>query len=189
MTDSIPHNLQANQIGQEIYEEVPEEVIASNFWLLSASPESDYLAHAWFQPDGSHLPVVNAIRKYLTSRQKSISSSQAYQKIQKSCHGNCSSESEQSSQQRQEIEHYLLLPLYDWGVAEWHLDVIKGFVKKYHPTVGFSTREAALAKKVTLLGGLQSFDEMIENKLRAAGCEVTRISGNGTSIASQLASQ
>lgn len=189
MTDSIPHNLQANQINPEVYEEVPEEVIASNFWLLSASPESDFLAHAWFQPDGSHLPVVNAIRKYLTSRQKSISSSQAYQKIQKSCHGNCSSESEQTSQQRQEIEHYLLLPLYDWGVAEWHLDVIKGFVKKYHPTVGFSTREATLAKKVTLLGGLQSFDEMIENKLRAAGCEVTRISGNGTSIASQLASQ
>lgn len=189
MSDSIPHNLHTAQNNIEVFEEVPEEVIASNFWLLSASPESPYLAHAWYQPDGSHLPVVNAIRKYLTARHKSFSSSKAFKSIEKGCQGNCSTEGAPVNTAQQTIDHYLLLPVYEWGVAEWHLDVIKGFVKKHHPTIGFSTSEAALAKRVTLLGGLQSFDEMVENNLRAAGCEVIRISGNGTSIASQLASQ
>jgi len=189
MSDSIPHNLQLSQKEQDIYEEVPAEVITSNFWLLSASPESPYLAHAWYQPDGSHLPVVNAIRKYLSSRQKSFGS-QAFKPVHKGCNGSCGqSEDNSKDLHRQAIDHYLLLPVYEWGVAEWHLDVIKEFVKKFHPTIGFSTSEAALAKRVTMLGGLQSFDEVVENKLRAAGCEVIRISGNGTSIASQLASQ
>ena len=189
MSDSIPHNLQTSQNNGEAYEEVPEEVIASNFWLLSASPESAYLAHAWFQPDGSHLPVVSAIRKYLTARHKSFSSARVIQAASKGCSGSCNSPSEQSQPNQQSINHYLLLPVFEGGVAEWHLEVIKGFVKKHHPTIGFSTSEAALAKRVTMLGGLQSFDEIVENKLRAAGCEVIRISGNGTSIASQLASQ
>lgn len=189
MSDSIPHNLQTNQNNSDMYEDIPEEVIASNFWLLSANPESSYLAHAWFQPDGSHLPVVTAIRKYLTARHKSITSSKAYQAVSKSCNGNCDNQNESNNQRRGSIEHYLLLPVYEGGVAEWQLDVIKGFVKKHHPTIGFSTREAALAKKVTMIGGLQTFDETVENRLRAAGCEVVRISGNGTSIASQLASQ
>lgn len=189
MSDSIPHNLRGNQTNTDMYEEIPEEVIASNFWLLSASPESAYLAHAWFQPEGSQLPVVTAIRKYLTARHKSYTSNQAYKTVSKSCNGNCESNHENASQTRRAIEHYLLLPIFEGGVAEWQLDVIKNFVKKHHPTIGFSTREAALAKKVTMIGGLQAFDETTENQLRAAGCEVIRISGNGTSIASQLASQ
>jgi hypothetical protein len=90
---------------------------------------------------------------------------------------------------RRPIEHYLLLPLYEWGVAEWHLDAIKPFVKKYHPTVGFSLKEAVLASKVTVVGNEQSFPEEILERLRASGCEVERISGDGTSIASQLATR
>jgi len=87
------------------------------------------------------------------------------------------------------IDHYLLLPVYEWGVADWHLDVIRPFIKKHRATVGFSIKEAALAKKVTVVGNVQSFPEELLDKLRSAGCEVERIQGDGTSIASQLATR
>ena len=85
------------------------------------------------------------------------------------------------------IQHYLLLPAYEWGVADWHLDVIRPFVKKYRPTVGFSIKEAALAKRVTVIGNTQTFPEASLDQLRQVGCLVERISGDGTSVATQLA--
>jgi hypothetical protein len=85
------------------------------------------------------------------------------------------------------ISHYLLLPAYEWGVAEWHLDVIKPFVRKYQPTIGFSIAEAALAARVTVIGGEQSFSDEALADLRNHGCQVERIAGDGTTIATQLA--
>jgi hypothetical protein len=84
------------------------------------------------------------------------------------------------------IKHYLLLPAYEWGVSDWHLDVIKPFVRKYQPTVGFSIKEAALAAQVTVIGGEGAFSEDSLTSLRSRGCQVERISGDGTSIATQL---
>jgi hypothetical protein len=84
------------------------------------------------------------------------------------------------------IKHYLLLPAYEWGVSDWHLDVIKPFVRKHQPTIGFSLAEAALAEEVTVIGGEQSFSEESLSELRSKGCRVERISGDGTSIATQL---
>jgi hypothetical protein len=85
------------------------------------------------------------------------------------------------------IQHYLLLPTYEWGVADWHLEVIRPFIKKYRPTVGFSVKEAALAKRVTVIGNTQTFPELLLDQLRQVGCLVERISGDGTSVATQLA--
>ncbi|MCE1254880.1 MAG: hypothetical protein LWX83_15200 [Anaerolineae bacterium] len=85
------------------------------------------------------------------------------------------------------IQHYLLLPTYEWGVADWHLEVIQPFIKKYRPTVGFSVKEAALAKRVTVIGNTQTFPESLLDQLRQLGCLVERISGDGTSVATQLA--
>lgn len=85
------------------------------------------------------------------------------------------------------IQHYLLLPSYDWGISDWHLEVIRPFVKKYQPTIGFSLKEAVLASKVTIIGNHQTFPDEIIERLRASGCEVERISGDGTTIATELA--
>ncbi|MCJ7623647.1 MAG: hypothetical protein MUO76_09105 [Anaerolineaceae bacterium] len=85
------------------------------------------------------------------------------------------------------IAHYLLLPTYEWGVADWHLEIIQPFVKKYRPTIGFSLKEAVLANRVTVIGNQQSFSDEIIDRLQAAGCEVERISGDGTTIATRLA--
>ena len=84
------------------------------------------------------------------------------------------------------IKHYLLLPAYEWGVSDWHLDVIKPFVRKHQPTIGFSITEAALAGRVTVIGGEGAFTEDSLTQLRSHGCQVERISGDGTSIATQL---
>ena len=50
------------------------------------------------------------------------------------------------------IEHYLLLPLYDWGVVEWHLDAIRPYILRHQPTIGFNLAEAMLARHVTCAG-------------------------------------
>lgn len=85
------------------------------------------------------------------------------------------------------ITHYLLLPSYDWGISEWYLDVTRPFIKKHQPTIGFSLSEARLAREVTVIGGEKSFPESDLQLLRDSGCLVTRITGDGTTIASQLA--
>ena len=84
------------------------------------------------------------------------------------------------------IEHYLLLPSAASGVSDWHLEVIRPYVKKYKPTIGFSLKEAVLAKNVTVIGNQDSFPEEILERLRASGCNVERISGDGTNIATIL---
>jgi hypothetical protein len=60
---------------------------------------------------------------------------------------------------------------------------------KYHPTVGYALDEASLAACVTVVGGEPVFPEESLEKLRQAGCIVTRIAGDGTEIATQLASR
>ncbi|MEK6256803.1 MAG: hypothetical protein N2C13_05745 [Chloroflexota bacterium] len=84
------------------------------------------------------------------------------------------------------ISHYLLLPIYDWGVADWHLDVIRPFVKKYRPTVGYSVEEASQAKRVTVIGGKKYFPSETIEALKARATNVEQIVGDGTVIASQL---
>jgi hypothetical protein len=86
------------------------------------------------------------------------------------------------------IKHYLLLPSYEWGISDYHLDIIRPFIKKHQPTVGFSIKEASYAKNITVIGGEESFSENSLNKLRAAGVTVNRIEEDGINIASKLAS-
>ncbi len=86
------------------------------------------------------------------------------------------------------FSHYLLLPSYDWGVADFHLEVIQPFVKKYQPTVGFSLQEAAHARRVTVIGNACDFPENGLQKLRSTGAIVEHIEGDGTTLASRLAS-
>lgn len=85
------------------------------------------------------------------------------------------------------ISHYLLLPSYDWGVSDWHLEVIRPYVRSLRPTVGYSVEEAAYAWRVTVIGGPGSYPQGTLSTLRQAGCIVEEIGGDGMDIASQLA--
>ena len=84
------------------------------------------------------------------------------------------------------IQHYVLLPAYDWGIPDLYLDAIRPFLKKYQATMGFSLQEAAHAAFVTVIGGEDLFTDEDLDTLRFNGAVVERINGDGTSIASVL---
>lgn len=160
--------------NDKVLDPIPNEVISCNYWLLADTPSSPFLRQAWFQADGQALPVVGTFRQWISSRQDlSFAKSAPTRTAEQTIHP--------------PIAHYLLLPKYDWGVADWHLEIIRPFVKKHHPTIGFSLEEAEHASRVTVIGGPQAFPEEAIGHLRAVGCYVERISGDGTTIASILA--
>lgn len=143
-------------------EPLPEEVMGGMFWLLAADADSEHAGDAWFRANGDASPVVEAYQGLFSSSPKKVLDGYRF-------------------------DHYLLLPTYEWGVADWHLEVIRGFVKKHRPTVGFSLREAAHAQRVTILGGEEHFNEEDLEQLRHNGSVVRRIKGDGTKVAAQLA--
>ncbi len=81
------------------------------------------------------------------------------------------------------ISHYVLLPLYAWGAAEWDMETIRPLLQEGHPTIGFSLAEASMADRVTVVGGSDVFSEQALDTLRKAGCAVERITDDGTLIA------
>jgi hypothetical protein len=157
--------------SNKILDKISPQVICANFWLLAAETGSPFISKAWFQPEGQSLPVVGVVKQWITERnnRKSVVLNP------------------KGITPPHPIAHYLLVPPQEWGMVDWHLDVIRPFVKKYHPTVGFSLQEASFAERVTVVGNISIFSEDDLNLLRSSGCQVERISGNGTSIATQLA--
>jgi hypothetical protein len=160
-------------------------LIAGNYWLLSATANDENSALAWVKEDGSTLPAYEV-----------LASGSAANPVQNTAHTlpdtahavqEATNGSKVAENSAHPIQHYLLLPKYEWGVSDWHLEASKPFILKHQPTVGFSINEARLAVKVTVVGGEQSFSEDALTQLRNAGCQVERISGDGTSIATQLA--
>jgi hypothetical protein len=162
---------------------ISPQVLACNFWLLAAAPESPLIHQAWFQTDGNSLPIVTALHQWIgASASIAISEAETLPVEEE-----LASTVETNSPGGHPIEHYLLLPLFEWGVIEWHLDAIRPYILRHHPTVGFSLNEAAHARHVTVVGGEITFTEESIEKLRQAGCTVERITGDGTSIATQMA--
>jgi hypothetical protein len=151
-------------------EPIPTQVISCNLWLLTASPNSPHVRNAWYKPDGTTLPIVKATNKYIS--EKSIE--QDINKLPPKS---------PSNRPDKLITHYLLLPSYHWGVTDWHLDLIKPFVKQHQPTIGFSLKEASKATRVSIVGGVQAFSQEELDFLKASGCLIDRISRDGTSIA------
>jgi hypothetical protein len=192
-------------------EPVPDQVVSCNFWLLSADSSSPNVLQAWYQADGKNLPILEVYQKWLTNssgvnpleNKPAVVSSPPEndpplsQKTEPAPPSTTMADvpepssaqlpTNQSVSTPHPINHYLLLPRYEWGIADWHLDVIRPFVKKYQPTVGFSLDEAFFARRVTVIGNQQTFADETLNEMRAAGCLVERVSGDGTSIATQLA--
>ena len=151
-------------------------LLSGNFWLLEDIHTDDNYPMAWVKEDSTTLPAYSILAQEETTKSTLSALNQQEKK----------SNPPQNLQHNHPISHYLLLPKYEWGIADWHLEAIKPFVLKHQPTIGFSLEEAALANQVTVVGGEESFSEDALALLRAAGCQVERISGDGTSIATQL---
>jgi hypothetical protein len=164
-------------IGKE-YDAVPPELLTCNFWVLSAGRGDPEARNAWYGPDQDTLPVVEQLKQWVANKGASPTPAGKHKSTETYNFGN-----------PRPIAHYLLLPTFEWGPADWHLDAIRQFINKYQPTIGFSPAEASHAKKVTVIGGATSVPESIIDDLLAAGCVVEQISGDGMNIASRLASR
>lgn len=68
------------------------------------------------------------------------------------------------------IDHYLLLPSYEWGVPVNTLDRVRPIIAESRPTIGFSITEACNARKVTVWNENGAFTEQDIQTLREAGC-------------------
>jgi hypothetical protein len=142
---------------------LPEEVIGGAIFSLTGNEDCCSAEHRLFNPEGVANPLVEAFLKADSKPEvKRVAG-------------------------KFQISHYLLLPSFEWGVADWHLNVTKSFIKKHRPTVGFSIEEAFQAEQVTVVGGEENFSEKDLSQLRSQGCLVRRIEGDGTKIASLLA--
>lgn len=157
---------------------IPTYVQCCNFYLLAAEPGTEEYAQAWFKSPDTAAPIV----EFLTPIPENIDTPLPPEEVDSK-----SVEPVSDSSQLLPLEHYLLLPQYEWGVAEFHLDAARPFILKHHPTIGFSIQEAMLARKITVVGGESSFSEEVLEQMRSKGSLVDRISGDGTSIATQLA--
>jgi hypothetical protein len=152
-------------------------LVAGNYWLLEAAATDENYPQAWVKEDATTLPAY----QLLCADGGEVSTQTSVNSQTKSV------ESNPDSSPAHPIRQYLLLPKYEWGISDWHLEVIKPFILKHQPTIGFSLDEASLASQVTVIGGENDFSEAALAKLRDSGCQVDRISGDGTSIATQLA--
>jgi hypothetical protein len=155
---------------EKILEPIPRPVIACNFWLLSADPASMHFPYAWFEDKEHRRPVADAVRAWKRTWQAS----------------HAGQEVPGENAPGRSIHHYLLLPGYEWGISDWYLEVIRPFVKKYRPTVGFSLEEAEKASRVTVVGNSQNYPEDYLDRLQKAGCYIEQIGGDGTNIATEL---
>ncbi|MBN2548473.1 MAG: hypothetical protein JXB15_04920 [Anaerolineales bacterium] len=165
-------------------EPVPGEVLACNLWLLADEPDGPHARQAWFQVGGRTLPAVDALRRWAgetgwANGQMGKRSAPAGGPAHRAEN---SSQAEGADLQRP-ISHYVLLPLYAWGAAEWSLDLIAPLLQTSRATVGFSSEEARMAERVTVVGGDMAISEVVVAELRQAGCVVDRILEDGTVVA------
>jgi hypothetical protein len=158
------------------FDPIPSEVLACNFWLLTASKDHPAVSAAWYKSDGTQLPAVGTLKQWAATHGWTPQ-----------YNGQPVTNPTPQPKAMRPILHYLLLPKYEWGVFDWHLDAIRPFIKKYHPTIGFSPAEAVHAKRVTILGDREKVPDSILEGLTTAGCIVEDLRGDGTTIASRLA--
>jgi hypothetical protein len=154
-------------------EPVPPQVMATCFWLLAAAGDDPFQSQAWFQAEDLPRKVVADLKDFWRTQKVEMQQRASSKSI--------------TAKSAYPIQHYLLLPGFEWGVPDWYLEVIRPFVKKYRPTIGFSLDEARHAARVTIVGNSPHFTEEMINQLQSAGCLVEQIGGDGTSIATQLA--
>jgi hypothetical protein len=173
---------------KEVLEPLAKEVIGCNFWLLSAEASSPFIKNSWYHNPELPRKIVQEIKSWRsTLSQNQKTDTNTTEQFKSPVQPVAIRQKITPKTGSHPLQHYLLLPRYEWGIADWHLDVIRPFVKKHNPTIGFSQDEAALAQQVTVIGNTDTFSEDLLNKLRAMGCSVDRIDGDGTTIATKLA--
>ncbi|MCK4831942.1 MAG: hypothetical protein KAS81_04200 [Anaerolineales bacterium] len=187
----------AEMVRMMIAGDLPSTVFNHAFWLLAAERHQPCYYESWYDADGTaRLPAVEALeelskgarpaRAGLDSAVQAVplptSHRMAPRGPQRATGGRQAATRRSHSPApegngRKVIDHYLLLPLFEWGVARWHLSIVQQYVEAFLPTCGFSVDEAKQARKVTIIGNEQGVSQSDAQALTAAGCQVQRIAG------------
>jgi hypothetical protein len=168
-----PSTIAKNNPSLKAVNALPPEVLCGNFWLLCSEPGRSYANQAWFLLGEKASPKAQALIRWNSWADGTPSPDDP--------------KSPPIQITNQTIPHYLVLPAFEWGITDWHLNAARPFIRKYRPMIGFSLNYAFMAERVTVVGDIEQFPESALDLLRNAGCRVERISGDGTSIATQLA--
>jgi len=178
-----PHTTQNLLISRLIMHEkvaldpIPAELMACNFWLLTAANDHPAASSTWYQPDGTTLPIVNALKQWVATHGWSSAPAIQPEPLPNTSIFN-----------NRPIAHYLLLASADLEIVENQKDIFRSLVKKFHPTIGFSPAEAVHASRVTVLGDRENIPDAILDGLVTAGCQVDDLRRDGTTIATKTSS-
>lgn len=171
-------------------QELPSNVLNQAFWVLAAERGQVGFEERWFEANGKErLPAVRALAALRKSKPKAVASAAAHtvarrrpairrlSKASEALDGGGVAVASSRAEGYKPIDHYLLLPLFEWGTTRWHVTIVTEYVEAFLPTVGFSVDEARLAKRVTIVGNEQGVSARDAQELIAAGCQVERIAG------------
>jgi hypothetical protein len=148
---------------------LPDEVLGCLFWLLS-SPETDPMGKtAWFDESGK--PRQKEISTYKEKLEQTRNQQVEYPVA------------DRVAQWMYPIDHYLLLPSYDWGIPENILERVRPIIREVRPTIGFSLIEAMNARKVTVWNEDSAFTDHDIQMLREAGCLIDEKVSKSLSVA------
>ena len=137
---------------------IADQVVACCLWMLSAEATNTKESTAWFDETGQ--PQLKEIEDYKEQLEETRKQSVEYPVSNK------------VAEWMYPIDHYLLLPSYEWGVPENTLDRVRPIIRDSKPTIGFSIFEAMNARKVTVWNENGAFEEKDIDMLRQAGCLV-----------------
>jgi hypothetical protein len=161
--------------------ELPDTVLNNAFWLLAAERGQDAYAQGWFKASGRpRLAAVRALEQLKKEVRPTADLAAATlpdfaQQVTRPAAG--TGNGVQQANGHKPIGHYLLLPLFEWGVSSWYLSIVQEYMEAFRPTCGFSVQEAMLAQQVTIVGNEQGISEQDARALEAAGCVVERVAG------------
>ena len=167
--DDARHTSCTNEIAQAAASgALPTHLLNVNFWLLGAPEGSPFAGEAWYRSDGSTLGAVDVLKRHALLSQNPA----------KRLNGKAP-DLDHLIGQPKPLQHYLLLPTFEWGISEWHWSAALEYVKAHRPACGFSPEEAGQARRVTIFGNAQGVSREVEAALRRAGCQVERMQVKG----------
>lgn len=136
--------------------EQKNNILACLFWILSTSEPNEDGQTAFFDITGEvKVPEIKSYKEKLENTRK--------QNLEYVV-------SDRLAEWIYPIDHYLLLPSYEWGIPENTLDRIRPIMRDSRPTIGFSLIEATNARKVTVWNENGAFSVKDIDILREAGC-------------------
>lgn len=144
--------------------QLPDYVFNNAFWLLRNGEGCPFEGHAWYKSDGRQLKAVDAL-KQTAHRPRRMNSAPP-------------TSSPLPSGEAKPLFHYVLCPVWEWGVSERYWRLLINYVKAFKPACGFDPNEAAMARYVTIIGRPPGVPQLVEEGLKARGCQVERIAGD-----------